>query len=205
MVKKIITLLCPPIILKGLSKLFQNKYLSSEKIIIGLKVGTGTEINGRINIRKKGGEVNIGSDCLIEGTIVIETEYGRVNIGNNVYIGSSIIGCVCSITIEDDVLISYQCVIQDSDNHSSKYSLRKKDTADWKNNGYHNWQITPQKSVKISKGSWIGACAIILKGVTIGEGAIVGAGSVVTKDVPDWTIVAGNPAKIIKTIPENER
>ena len=41
---------------------------------------------------------------------------------------------------------------------------------------------------------------IILKGVTIGEGAIVGAGSVVTKDVPAWTVVAGNPAKIVKKL-----
>ena len=41
---------------------------------------------------------------------------------------------------------------------------------------------------------------IILKGVTIGEGAIVGAGSVVTKDVPAWTVVAGNPAKVVKTL-----
>ena len=46
---------------------------------------------------------------------------------------------------------------------------------------------------------------IILKGVTIGEGAIVGAGSVGTKDVPDWTVAGGNPAKVIKVLPENLR
>jgi acetyltransferase-like isoleucine patch superfamily enzyme len=57
----------------------------------------------------------------------------------------------------------------------------------------------------ISDFVWIGANVIILKGVTIGEGAIVGAGSVVTKDVPPYTIVAGNPARIIREIPENER
>ena len=53
--------------------------------------------------------------------------------------------------------------------------------------------------------SWIGFNSILLKGITIGEGAIIGAGSVVTKDVPPWTIVAGNPAQIIREISLNER
>lgn len=177
-----------------------------KKNIIGLATGSGTEIKGRIDIRKIGGEIKIGNDSLIEGIIVTETEYARINIGNNVYIGGgTIIDSVCNITIEDDALISYQCLIQDSDNHSTSYSLRKNDTADWKNNGYHNWEITPKKSVKISKGAWLGARVIILKGVTIGEGAVVAAGSVVTKNVPDWTIVGGNPAKVIREIPINER
>jgi acetyltransferase-like isoleucine patch superfamily enzyme len=52
---------------------------------------------------------------------------------------------------------------------------------------------------------WVGAMSIVLKGITIGEGSIVGAGSVVTKDVPPWTIVAGNPAKIIREIGIDER
>lgn len=54
------------------------------------------------------------------------------------------------------------------------------------------------RDVKICGDNWIGANAIILRGVTIGEGAIIGAGSVVTKDVEPYSIVAGNPARIIK-------
>ncbi|UCF06861.1 MAG: acyltransferase [bacterium] len=56
--------------------------------------------------------------------------------------------------------------------------------------------------VVIKRGAYIGVNAIILPGVTVGEGAIVGAGSVVTKDVPPYTIVAGNPARVTKTIEE---
>ena len=62
-----------------------------------------------------------------------------------------------------------------------------------------------RKPIVIKDKAWIGFNSIILKGVTIGEGAIVGAGSVVTKDVPPYTIVAGNPARIVREIPENER
>ena len=57
----------------------------------------------------------------------------------------------------------------------------------------------------IEDKSWIGFDVVILKGVRIGKGAIVASRSVVTKDVPDWTIVAGNPAQLVREMPENER
>jgi len=59
--------------------------------------------------------------------------------------------------------------------------------------------------VTIENKAWIGARAIILKGVTVSEGAVVAAGSVVTKDVPPWTIVGGNPATILRPLTEEER
>ena len=65
---------------------------------------------------------------------------------------------------------------------------------------HKNWDVVNSKPIKICDDAWIGMNCIILKGVTIGEGAIVGAGSVVTKDVPAWTVVAGNPAKVVKTL-----
>jgi acetyltransferase-like isoleucine patch superfamily enzyme len=58
--------------------------------------------------------------------------------------------------------------------------------------------------IRIGNKAWIGFNVIILKGITIGEGAVIGAGSVVTKDVEPFTVVAGNPAKIIKKITENK-
>lgn len=168
--------------------------------------GINSCLYGRTSIRKAGGKISVGDYCLIYGTIITECEHSKVKIGSNVFIGGkTLFDCVDSITVDDDVLISYDCVLADSDNHSISYSIRKRDLADWKKSQQHNWQTTSSGPIKLSKGSWIGARTIILKGVEIGEGSIVGAGSVVTKNVPPWTIVAGNPARIIREIPENER
>jgi maltose O-acetyltransferase len=54
------------------------------------------------------------------------------------------------------------------------------------------------EGISISDYVWIGGGAIILPGVKIGKGAIIGAGSIVTKDIPDWSVAAGNPARVIK-------
>ena len=58
----------------------------------------------------------------------------------------------------------------------------------------------PDKAVTLKRGCWIGANAIILPGVTIGENAVIGAGSVVTRSVPDRVVAVGNPARVIKKI-----
>ena len=168
-------------------------------------VGQRTEVHGSVEIRKPGAEVVIGDDGLIHGQIVTETAEACVRLGNNVFLGGgSLIDCVRAVTIEDDVLISYRCIIADSDNHSTAYSRRKDDLQNWKR-GEHDWSLIATSPVTIRKGAWLGANVIVLKGVSIGEGAVVGAGAVVTKDVPAWTIVAGNPATVIKKLGEDER
>ena len=194
-------------IVKRILNAFRSESIETERTPIdGLTVGSGSKIDGKIDIRKTGGKVTIGNHSFIFGLVATETEYSEVNIGNNVYIGSeTIIDCVQNVIIENDVLIAYQVIIHDSDNHSTSLSLRKNDASDWVKNRYHNWEVTGKRPIKISRGAWIAARAIILKGVTIGEGSIVGAGSVVTKDVPAWTVVGGNPARIIREIPYTER
>jgi acetyltransferase-like isoleucine patch superfamily enzyme len=114
---------------------------------------------------------------------------------------NTIIDCVSKVTIGDNVLISYECIFSDSDNHSLSYSKRKDDLENWRL-GQQDWTDVNMAPILVNRGAWIGARAIILKGVTIGEGAVVGMGSVVTRDVPPFTVVAGNPAKEIRKLPE---
>lgn len=114
------------------------------------------------------------------------TNFGKhTRIGENVFINHD-----CSfldlggITIEDDVLIGPQVKLV-TENHP--IDPRKRKDLDL-------------KSIHVKKNAWIGAGATILPGVSIGENAIVAAGSVVTKDVPNNTIVGGVPAKVIRNI-----
>lgn len=176
----------------------KRKDFSNVKIR-GLSVGENTINKANLTVKyPKTSRIEIGSDCLIFGNISTESEFANIIIGNNVFIGNSVIFSVVNITIEDDVLISSDCLIQDSDNHNLSRKIRKKDCDDWKNKGIQQWEFVNKKPIRICAGSWVGAKSIILKGVTIGEGAVVAAGSVVTKDVEPYTVVAGNPAKFIK-------
>ena len=92
------------------------------------------------------------------------------------------IRCHEKIEIGENVAISHDVTIMDSDAHEGLWKGYKK-----------------TKPIKIGNHVWIGTRATILKGVTIGDNAIIAAGSVVTKDVPSNTVVAGVPAKVIKT------
>lgn len=199
--KRILYLLTPPIVSRALAP-----QKPKNKELPGVKIGHNTTIRKRLDKRTEKSRITIGDDCLIEGILVTEADHSQIIIGNNVFVGGeTIVDCVQQITVDDDVLISYRCIISDCDNHNIRYSIRKHDLAEWKQGGRSDWSLTPQAPVHIKKGAWIGTSVIILKGVTIGEGAIIGAGSVVTKDVPDWTIAAGNPARVIKELSEDER
>jgi len=108
------------------------------------------------------------------------------------------------IDIGDDVLISWGVTVVDHHAHSIYFSKRSNDLVNWRE-GKKDWSNVLIAPVSISNRAWIGFNSIILAGVTIGEGAVIGAGSVVTKSIPSWTVAAGNPAGIIKDIPENEK
>jgi len=122
-------------------------------------------------------------------TIKAITPQAEITIGNNVGMSGNSISCSLKITIGNNVLIGSGAVITDNDAHPINYWER-----DVKGK-------TKSLEVVISDNVFIGARAIVLKGVKIGMGAVIGAGAVVTKDVDPLTIVAGNPAKAIAKVP----
>jgi acetyltransferase-like isoleucine patch superfamily enzyme len=165
------------------------------------RAGAGTKLTGLIDRRAAGGTIVIGTNCLIQGQLVVERDESAIELADNVLVGgSSIIDCALEVTVERNVLISYGCIIADSDNHSLYPELRVNDLANWMTKGRHDWTHSAMAPIRICEGAWIGARSIVLKGVTVGAGAVVGTGSVVTRDVPARTIVAGNPARVIRTI-----
>ena len=163
-------------------------------------IGVNSYLFCRIDKRNKNSKINVGNDCLINGRLVTETKNSNIIIKNNVFVGGkTIIDCKNEIVIEDNVLISYECIIADHDSHSLASKEREGDLSRFKS-GAMIWENVHSKKVTIKKNAWICARSIILKGVTIGEGAIVAAGSVVTKDIPDYTLFAGNPAVFKKKL-----
>jgi acetyltransferase-like isoleucine patch superfamily enzyme len=181
-----------------------EKYFPDEiQSIPGVQVHHSSKLN-MSNLRLKSGcSVTVEEDTQIVGSLIFDKENASINIGKRVFISASIIAAQ-NIEIGDDVLVSWGTTVVDHNSHSVSFSLRANDAVDWlaEKKDWSHVKIAP---VKISNKVWIGFNSIILKGVTIGEGAVIGAGSVVTKDVPAWTIVAGNPARVIREISENER
>jgi UDP-2-acetamido-3-amino-2,3-dideoxy-glucuronate N-acetyltransferase len=127
---------------------------------------------------------SVGDNSKI-GTFV-EIQKGA-SIGRNCKVSSHTFICE-GVTVEDDVFIGHNVTfINDLYPRSTVEGGGLQTEADW--------TVVP---TFIRKGASVGSSATILAGVTVGEGAIVGAGAVVTKDVPPWTIVAGNPARVLR-------
>jgi acetyltransferase-like isoleucine patch superfamily enzyme len=157
------------------------------RIAPDVKLGKDVKIFAFVNLYG----CTIGDNSKI-GTFV-EIQKGAF-IGRNCKISSHTFICE-GVTIEDDVFIGHNVTfINDMYPRSTTAGGALQTEADWK--------VVP---TLVKKGASVGSSATILAGVTVGEGAIVGAGAVVTKDVAPWTIVAGNPAKVLRTIETGTR
>lgn len=150
--------------------------------------------------------VLVGQYTNIAGEIAVWTRSARVTIGEYCYLGpGSRIWSQDHVEIGNSVLIAHLVDIHDTDAHSLDWRLRRADPISLFRDGVPiNWRAVRAASVHIEDDVWIGFKTSILKGVTIGRGAVIAAGSVVTKDVPPFTLAAGSPARVVRHLNSDE-
>jgi len=140
--------------------------------------------------------LNIGKNVLIgrNAWISIIKKGKKINIGDGTNIGrNSIISCNQKITIGKKCLISYSVSILDHDHMVNDINISPMDGI-----------ISDGKEIIIENDCFIGASSFILKGVHLGKHCVVGANSVVTKSFTDFSVIAGNPAKLIRKLNESK-
>jgi acetyltransferase-like isoleucine patch superfamily enzyme len=157
------------------------------------------------NHPNKNEAIILANGVFVDGILEVYNK-GFLFIDDYTFIGNSRIFCTSHISIGKGCWIADHVFIMDSDLHPLSAKRRFSDAKNFSEGIFPDvYTNIPNAPTKIEDAVWIGVNCTILKGVTIGEGSVVGAGSVVTKDVPPWTIVAGNPARVIREISADER
>jgi len=153
--------------------------------------------------------LEIGENSHIFSKFSLLRPTAKIRIGKRCQLGNSHFICADQIEIGDDVIMAWGVTLMDTDSHALSWDDRKNDVlqglSDYKTNpgniiSHKDWSQIHSGPIRIGNKCWIGFDVAILKGVSLGEGSIVGARSVVTKNVPPYTVVAGNPAKMIRKL-----
>lgn len=139
----------------------------------------------------------VGENTALAGVRLEVDEDGCIEIGADCYLAEASLMCVHRITLGDRVIVAALASIADSDFHPLDPVLRARDCLALAPGSTLSRPRIEARPVVIEDDVWIGFGATILKGVRVGRGAIVSAGSVVTRDVPTDTLVAGNPARVL--------
>lgn len=139
------------------------------------------------------------SHCRVYGSLSACAN-GVIQMGEYAQIGpNSVVRSVNSVIIGDFTSISTNVVVSDNNSHPVNPFDREIMQKTLSGSFERSWQNSDNAPIIIGRNCWIGENARICKGITIGDGAVVAANAVVTKDVPSNSIVAGNPARIVKT------
>lgn len=163
------------------------------------RVGRGLYIELNMPLILGYGSIEIGDRFRVSGNVNLVVSY-KVNpdptivIGDDVYIGfRSVLSCADRITVGNRVLMAEGVHIYDNNNHPINPAARAR------NEPVEPSGIAP---VVVEDDVWLGSNCSVMRGVTIGHGSVVAAHAVVTRDVPAMSIVAGNPARVVKPIEE---
>lgn len=156
-----------------------------------------------LNAQGKADLITIGARSMIRGELFVAGHGGQILIGTDCYVGAnSRIWSGHSITIGNHVLIAHNVSIMDNLTHPLDPRARRRQMAEIYSAGHPRQIDLDDRPIVLEDDAWIGAHALVLRGVRVGAAAIVAAGAVVTKDVAPHTIVAGNPARVVRELPE---
>ena len=189
---------------------FVQKVLCKCKIMIAKKLFIKACVTGKnfscgpsskcINKTGKKENIKIGNNCEIMAQLVAEGDASIV-IGSHTTIRNHTrLFAVDKIEIGDYVIVSNNVIIYDNNNHPTSPERRMAMSKCGFYGDLWHAKHSEHSPISIRDNVWIGERAVILKGVNVGKGAIVAMGAVVTKDVPDYAVVAGNPARIVKYV-----
>ncbi len=158
------------------------------------------------NILGQSSAIDIGEHSIVSGELLVFRHGGHIKIGAWCYVGEgSRIWSAKSIQCGDRVLISHNVNIFDSLTHPINKDERHRQFREIVATGHPDNIDLGERPVVIEDDVWIGAGAFVMRGVRIGQGAVIAAGAVVTRDVPGYTIVGGNPATVIRELSLDER
>jgi acetyltransferase-like isoleucine patch superfamily enzyme len=150
-----------------------------------LKIGTNVAIGKNVMFNMGNGDIEIGDNCTVASGTRWDVLGGKIEIGKRVLINSyTIITSWHAVTVGNDTLIAPFCHITDRVHGISK-DVNVKD------------QIGQAQPIEIGSDVWVASSCVILKGVTISNGAVVGANSLVNRNVDSYSIVVGSPARVI--------
>ena len=136
-----------------------------------------------------GDRVFMDAGCWLQSLPDGDNESVAISIGSGTSIaGTCVISAVRKICLEQDVLLARNVYISD---HIHKYTQTGVPI--------HDQGLDKIKPVVIRRGAWLGQNVVVCPGVTIGEGAVIGANSVVTQDIPDFSVAVGAPARVVKS------
>lgn len=192
--RKFIILICRETVLfkvSIMSTLFGIEYVSQEisrcskHYIVRLLRRYGASVGNNVNFKPHLYIDNASGDKTSTG------DFSNLRIGECCYIGSSVF-----FDLPDEIIIEDECVITPGVKFVTHDDCGKRIMS--------KWYPRKQGKIIVGRGSWIGVDSIILKGVELGKCCVVAAGSVVTRSFPDYSVVAGIPAKLVKTLQPQE-